>query len=389
MRKLFKLILGIVGILIFITWLSNPQLFRIIWYQKPKVDTYKSFPLRVVNPSNDPFRFIHGYSESTNLDSLIVENGKGACVLFHDYFNKGDLLAFLVVRNDTLIYEKYKKGFNRSNISNTFSIGKSMISILIGKAIDIGHIQSVDQKVIKYLPEFKGLKGFDKLTIDNLLNMKSGLKFKRAGNGYISDIFSDEARLYYSNQLKRDLLKAEIDTVPGSRWQYSNLDPLILTWLLEKVTGQKVSAFFEKEIWKPIGAEFAASWGVDHATGLENSPSSFQCSAIDLAKIGRLLINQGMRDSTRILSSDWIDRSVKISQKNRMNISKGSQKATHQYFWWLPQEDFEGDFSAEGLRGQRLYVNPKQNIIIVQFANQGYGGYPYRTISHYFFENRH
>ena len=84
------------------------------------------------------------------------------------------------------------------------------------------------------------------------------------------------------------------------------------------------------------------------------------------------------------ISQKWIEQSTSIKQENQANTSKGFQKSTHQYYWWLPQEGFTGDFSAEGLRGQRLYVNPKKKMIIIQFANRGYGGYPYRKIANYF-----
>ncbi|WP_350285186.1 serine hydrolase domain-containing protein [uncultured Croceitalea sp.] len=384
MKKMLTVVIGILGAIVLFSWVWNPQLFKIAWYQKPQVDTYQHFPLRVVKASTEPFNFSNDKSKGHTLDSLLVKNWEGTEVRFDDYFKKGDLLAFLVIRNDTLIYERYGQDYKKMKISNTFSIGKSMISILVGKAIDQGLIRNTNQKIIEFLPEFKHIEGFDKLTIHDLLNMKSGLKFKRVGDGIISDLFSDEAKFYYTNNLKRDLLNVKMDTIPGTGWKYSNLDPLLLTWLLEKATGQKVSEYFEKEIWKPIGAEYDASWGIDREDGLENSPSSFQCTAIDLAKIGRLFLHNGEKDSLKILPSDWIYRSTRISKDNRINTSKGLQKATHQYYWWLPQTGFEGDYSAEGLRGQRLYVNPNEKIVIVQFANRGYGGYPYRTISNHF-----
>lgn len=384
MKKVAGIAFLCLTILVTVSWAINPQLFKIAWYQKPEVDTYKSFPTREISPSSTPFSFAIDTSKGNKLDSVMVQNWESQYVPFSKYFEKGDLLAFLVIKNDTLVYEKYGGKYNRKTVSNTFSIGKTMISILTGKAIDLGYIKDTEQKVIEYLPELKDLPNFDEITIQDLLNMKSGLKFKRAGKGIVSDLFCDEARFYYTNDLKHDLVKVKADTLPGTRWKYSNLDPLFLTWVLEKATKTNVSRFFEREIWKPIGAEYGGSWGIDREGGLENSPSSFQCTAIDLAKIGRLYLNKGIRDTVQILSSDWVNKSTAINMGNRENTSKGGQKATHQYYWWLPQENYEGDYSAEGLRGQCLYVNPKENIIIVQFANRGYGGYPYRAIAHHF-----
>jgi len=377
-KRIIKILFYSITTLALIASAINPQLFKIAWYQKPNVDTYKQFPTRKMNPSAQIFSFPEHTVGESGIDSLEVINWEGKRISFLDYFEKGNLLAFLVIKNDTLVYEKYSDGYARNTISNTFSIGKTMISILVGKAIELGYIKSTEQKVIDILPEFKGNPYFDTLTIEDLLNMKSGLKFKRAGDDILSDLFCDEARFYYTNNLKRDLLKVKFDTRPGVRWKYSNLDPLLLTWVLEKVSKKYVSDLFEQEIWKPIGAEFEGSWGIDRENGLENSPSSFQCTAIDLAKIGRLYLHNGKRDSLQILSPEWINKSTHIKMDNKANTAKGWQKATHQY---------EGDFSAEGLRGQRLYVNPRENIIIVQFAKKGYGGYPYRTIARHFSKN--
>lgn len=383
LRKIILTIVFCFSIVVILLCKVNPQIFRIIRFQQPGVKTYEHFPVRKMEKSSNPFVFPEKTQLQDNLDTLHVENGKGEMVPFSHYFESGGLLAFLVVRNDTLIYEKYGSNYQRSTVSNTFSIGKSMISLLTGKAIELGFIDSPKQYITDFIPQFRSNTDVQNLSVANLLNMKSGLKFKRAGGGLISDLFCDEARFFYTSTLKKDLLHVTSDTLSGQRWKYSNLDPLILTWAIESATGMYVSDFFQQEIWEPIGAEYNASWGVDQVDGLENSPSSFQCTAIDLAKVGRLLIKNGRRDSTQILSSDWIAQSISIHPENRTNTSKGMQKATHQYYWWLPQENFEGDFSAEGLRGQRLYVNPSQNIIIVQFANRGYGGYPYRAISDY------
>ncbi len=380
-RKITLTIIFCFSIVVITLWIVNPQIFRIIRFQKPGVKTYEYFPVREMEKSSNPFLFPEKIRPQESLDTLLVENAAGEKVPFSLYFDSGELLAFLVIRNDTLVYEKYGTNYERNTISNTFSIGKSMISLLTGKAIELGFVDGPEQYITDFIPQFRDNLDIQNLSIEDLLNMKSGLKFKRAGGGLVSDLFCDEARFFYTKTLKKDLLNVTSDTLPGLRWKYSNLDPLILTWVIENATGNHVSDFFQREIWEPIGAEYNASWGIDQIGGLENSPSSFQCTAIDLAKVGRLLLKKGMRDSTRILSANWIDKSISIRPENRKNTFKGKQKATHQYYWWLPQEKFEGDFSAEGLRGQRLYVNPIKNIIIVQFANRGYGGYPYRTIS--------
>lgn len=386
--KFFNIFLLAIALFIGLIYFLNPQVFRIIRHQKPYTDTYTHFPQRSMEPSDQPFHFPKGNQSLWNLDTLRVRNGRDKHVPFSQYFEEGQLKAFLVIQQDTLVYEKYGGGYTKETLSNTFSIGKSMLSVLAGKAMEEGYIQSLDQKVADLIPEIKDHTSFVYMTVDHLLQMKSGLQFTRTGDGVLSDLFSDEARFYYTKSLKKDLLKVSSDTLAGLRWKYSNLDPLFLTWAIEAAVGRKASDYFEEKIWKPIGAEYEASWGIDQIDGLENSPSSFQCTAIDLAKIGRLYLNLGTREGKTILPPAWVAYSLTLRPENTLNATKGWQKSTHQNYWWIPQEGREGDYAAEGLRGQRLYVHPATKTIIVQFAERGGGGYPYRKIAHYFWENR-
>ncbi|MEM6806314.1 MAG: serine hydrolase [Bacteroidota bacterium] len=380
--KVLKILLPALIFLILILYLINPQIFKIIRHQKPHTDTYQHFPQRIMKASSDPLSFVE--HPRGNLDTLKVKDGGGNLIPFSQYFEDGQLSAFLVIRQDSILYEKYGSGHTRAKLSNTFSIGKSMLSVLLGKAMADGYIQSLDQEVKSLIPEFKDHPAFTYTSLDHLLQMKSGLAFERTNGNPLHDLFSEEARFYYTDDLKRDLQKVEADTLAGFRWKYSNLDPLILGWALENAVGKKLGEYFEQSIWQEIGAAYEGSWGLDQEGGLENTPSSFQCTAIDLAKIGRLYLELGKGKSEQVLPPAWIAYSLSLREDNVHNTHKGWQKATHQNYWWIPTEGKEGDYSAEGLRGQRLYVHPPSKTIIVQFAERGAGGYPYRKIAKYF-----
>ena len=380
--KVLKFLLPILAFLVLILYLVNPQLFRIIRYQTPLPDTYQHFPQRVMKASSDPLSFVE--APKGNLDTLKVKDGSGKLIPFSQYFEQGKLNAFLVIQRDSLIYEKYSSMHGRSLLSNTFSVGKSMLSVLLGKAMADGYIKNLDQEVKSLIPEFKDHPAFTYTSLDHLLQMKSGLAFERTNGNPIHDLFSEEAGFYYTDDFKRDLLEVEADTLAGFRWKYSNLDPLILGWALENAIGKKLGEYFEESIWHPIGAEYEGSWGLDQEGGLENTPSSFQCTAIDLAKMGRLYLELGKGKSEVVLPPAWIAYSLSLRPDNLKNASKGWQQSTHQNYWWIPTDAKEGDYSAEGLHGQRLYVHPPTKTIIVQFAEKGAGGYPYRKIAKYF-----
>jgi len=309
-------------------------------------------------------------------------DGNNQFIPFSEYFKNGELNAFVVIRNDSILYEKYKQGYSDSTLTSIFSGAKSMVSIMVGQALANGNIKSLSDKVTAYIPELKSNPSFENIRLKNLLDMKSGLEFQDALGGIVQAFFSDEAKYYYTHDMKAELTKVKLENKPGTVWKYKSIDPILLAWVLEKATGKSVAQFFEENIWRKIGAENNASFGLDHPNGLANTASRFQVTAIDLAKIGRLNLHYGKYNNNQIVPEDWVKQSISIGNEKPAS-AKGWQKSAHHYLWWIPQTGDNGDYAAEGMLGQRLYVDPKTNTIIVQFADRGAGDYPYRKISRY------
>ncbi|WP_090880266.1 serine hydrolase domain-containing protein [Pedobacter rhizosphaerae] len=384
--KIFKRILKWFFILVIACltgmFIWKPYLLRVLRYRTPNAVTYKIFPQTVVKHSDTAFQFKKASKMRVDLDSLQVLNGRNGSIPFDDYFEQGDLTAFMVIRNDSIIYQKFAKGYSDSTLTTIFSGAKSMISILIGQALADGNIKSLDDKVLQYIPELKSNPAFDNISIKNLLDMKSGLEFKDAFGGILKAFFSDEAKYYYTHDMKAELMDVKLVNRPGTVWKYKSIDPILLGWVLEKATGKTVAQYFEEKLWLKIGTQYYASWGLDHPGGLANVASRFQVTAIDLAKIGRLFLNRGQYNGQQIIPESWVDQSVSIGTEKPAS-AKGWQKSAHHYLWWIPQQGDKGDYAAEGMLGQRLYIDPKTNTIIVQFARHGAGNYPYRKISRY------
>ncbi|WP_231458787.1 MULTISPECIES: serine hydrolase [unclassified Pedobacter] len=384
--KVFKRILTsifalfIIAIITLFIW--KPYLVRVLQYRTPDANTYKIFPQAIVHKSDSPFHFIRTEKSRTDLDTLHVFDAKNQYISFNDYFKNGAINAFLVIRNDTVIYERYQNGYSDSTLTTIFSGAKSIISIIIGKALENGDIKSIDDKVTNYIPELKANSAYQQITIKNLLDMKSGLAFQDALGGITKAFFSDEAKYFYTHDMKAELMNVKLLNKPGTFWQYKSIDPILLAWVLERATGKSTATFFEENIWKNLGTEYNASFGLDRKNGLANTASRFQVAAIDFAKIGRLFLNKGKFNGKQILSEHWINQSTNIGSEKPAS-AKGWQKSAHHFLWWIPQEGNNGDYAAEGMLGQRLYIDPKTNTIIVQFANRGSGDYPYRKISRY------
>ncbi|QPH37916.1 serine hydrolase domain-containing protein [Pedobacter endophyticus] len=360
----------------------QPYLARVLWFRTPNANTYKAFPQAVVHKSDTAYHFINVKSKRNDLDTLLVKDADGQLIPFKAYFEKGKLNAFLVIRNDSILYERYKSGYSDSTLTTIFSGAKSMVSILLGQALNDGYIKSLDDKVTAYIPELKNKEGFRNITLRHLLEMKSGLEFKDALGGVIKAFFSDEAKYYYTHDMKSELLKTKLVNKPGTVWKYKSIDPILLGWALENATGKTVAELFEQNIWRKIGTEYNASFGLDHPEGLANTASRFQVTAIDLAKVGRLYLNNGIYNGNQIVPAQWVEQSITIGNEKPAS-AKGWQQSAHHFLWWIPQTGENGDFAAEGMLGQRLYVDPQTNTIIVQFADRGAGDYPYRKISRY------
>jgi len=360
----------------------RPYLFRVLKYRTPDAGTYKQFPQAVVGRSDSAFRFARATNLRNDLDTLHVQDGNNQLIPFAEYFRKGKLSAFIVIRNDSVLYEQYGPGYSDSTLTSIFSGAKSMVSIMLGKALADGKIGSLNDKVTQYIPELKSNPAFLNITIKNLLDMKSGLEFKDALGGIVKAFFSDEAKYYYTHDMKAELTEVKLVNRPGTVWKYKSIDPILLGWVLEKATGKPIAKYFEDNIWKKIGTQYDASFGLDHIKGLANTASRFQVTAIDLAKIGRLYLNQGKFNGKQVIPQNWVNQSVKIGNEQSAS-AKGWQKSAHHYLWWIPQQGNNGDYAAEGMLGQRLYIDPKTNTIIVQFAQGGAGNYPYRKISRY------
>jgi CubicO group peptidase (beta-lactamase class C family) len=384
--KIFKKILLILIYSFFLSLLAlflwKPYLLSVLKHRTPNAETYKIFPQEISHKSDSAFHFIRPAKQRNDLDTLHVLDGNNQSIPLKDYLKNGQINVFIVIRNDSILYEKYDSGYHDSTLTTIFSGAKSMVSIMIGQALNDHLIKSLNDKVTQYIPELKSNPAFEEITLKNLLDMKSGLDFQDAVGGIVKAFFSDEAKYYYTDDMKAQLMKVKLVNKPGTVWKYKSIDPILLGWVLQKATGKSVAQNFETNVWKKIGTEYNATWGLDQINGLTNTASRFQVTAIDFAKIGRLYLNKGKYNGKQVVPERWVDQSMHLGSEKPAS-AKGWQKSAHHYLWWIPQEGDNGDYAAEGMLGQRLYIDPKTNTIIVQFAGHGAGNYPYRKISRY------
>jgi len=259
--------------------------------------------------------------------------------------------SMLIIRNDTLLYDFYGEKTSAVDVNASYSVAKSFTSALIGVAIEEGKIGSVNDKVVDYIPELKGIPQSEKLEIEHLLNMTSGIKLK-----LITD-----AQLYYGNDVTKVLKNVEFSHEPGTYLEYINLDVQLLGLILHRATGMKSSEYLSEKIWKPINMCSNAIWTTDKK-GEDKTFCCMGATALDYAKFGRLYLNNGNWNGNQVVPIDWVRKSVSRDTTNGSGFS-------YNYNWHIGEKAY-GDYMADGMYKQHIYVHPEKNIIIVLMANR-------------------
>lgn len=235
-------------------------------------------------------------------------------------------------------------------------MAKSVLSLLIGCALDDGVLRSIDQSVTDYLPELMG-KGFQAVTFRHLLQMTSGVEYAENDNP-----FGRHARFYYTDHLDKEILKLKLEETPGQRFVYKSGDAFLLTLALQRALGRiTVTDYMQERLWHPLGMEYEGVWSVDHEPGgLEKTGCCLTATALDFAKFGRLYLENGVWNGRRIVSEEWVRSPI------ASDLSVGSAW-DYQRLWWRISRD-RTDFLAGGHLGQFLYINPTDGIIIVRLG---------------------
>ena len=277
--------------------------------------------------------------------------------------------AFLVIRDDKLLYEGYFNGYDRESTQTSFSVAKSFVSALVGIAIEEGYIGSVEDPITKYVPELEGPE-MDKITIRHLLTMSSGLRYSGEGGG--GGPLGDDAKTYYDPNLRELALTVEPEVEPERRWEYNNYHPLLLGMVLERATDRPVATYLSQKIWRPLGMEAEGSWSLDsEASGFEKMESGINGRAIDFAKFGRLYLNRGEWKGKEVVPQSWVEESTRVDTTT-------DPADFYQYFWWVDVvEPDRGRFMARGNLGQFIYVVPDKDLVIVRMGEDfGYNRWP-------------
>ncbi|HKK41454.1 MAG TPA: serine hydrolase [Bacteroidales bacterium] len=316
-------------------WMNPPELFKNLEYRYRK-ETYRS-----------------------SLKDLLIST---------------ETTSFIIVKDGNILFEEYFNDYSRNSVNTSFSVAKSFTSALVGIAIDEGHIGSINDRVIDYIPELK-VKVSQDLTLKHLLMMSSGLY-------YNSSLYpwSDEPASYYYPDIQRLVLKrTKQEDEPGRYFKYVNYNTILLGIILNRSTGMLPYAYLQEKIWKPLGMEFEASWNLDsRKTDFPKMESGINAGSIDFVRFGMLFLNNGKWGERQIIPEKWVRESSEPFAPKDSDYYTGrnfypytmffnDKNLYYKYCWWgIRSNDGSYDYTAIGVLGQFIYISPRKKILIVR-----------------------
>ena len=336
-------------------WSSTEQstIARALIWRESDVGDQDRFPARGIPAGTRASPLPSGAAQAD-----IFLNGERAEL--DEFLRETDTLAFVVVHQDHLVWERYFDS-TRQSLQTSFSVAKSFVSTLVGIAIDEGLIGSISDPVTDYLPELAARdRKFQEVTLRDLLTMSSGIRYQEGG----FPSFGDDTYTYYGVDLRDVALnRTQIEQPPGITWHYNNYHPLLLGLVLERATGTSVSDFMATMLWQPLGAEADATWNLDsESSGFEKMESGLNARAVDYARFGLAFLHNGEWNGRRIVSEDWVRAATGAETDSGPASYRG-----YGYFWWT-DVDRPGRFYAMGKYGQYIYVAPDADAVVVRLG---------------------
>ena len=351
-KKTLKVIVILFTLLIAVLYITDTDYLikavRTIYlrgYTTAFLDDYKKFDNATINIGQpQPWANHKNYNSVAPTETLEKTNKDLGTV------------AYVIIKNDSIWFEKYYDGYDENSKSNSFSMAKSYVSAMLGKAIMEGHIKSLDQPVCDFLPAFCDEKA-SKMTVGDLSSMSSGTNWDEA---YYSP-FSITTRAYFDDDIAKVMNGLKVVREPGQAFKYASGDTQMLAMVIEKATGKKLYNYLEESFWKPLGSENQTLWQLDSEEhDLVKAYCCIASNAKDFARLGKLYKDHGKWNGKQVLDSAFIAKSI---------TPRFKESPEYGYGWWLKNAGDKSFFMMRGHLGQYVIVEPEDNVIIVRLGH--------------------
>ncbi|BFM17961.1 serine hydrolase [Maricurvus nonylphenolicus] len=328
-------------------------------------------PTKVMTPCIAPSPFPSGDSLSLPEHYEYLSEQKTTEALIKET----DTAALLVLKQGKICFEHYYLTGGKDVPWISFSMSKSIVSALVGIALEEGKISSIEDPISDYVPSLKG-SAYDGVSILHVLQMSSGARWSEDYSDPNAEVHRFEAVMAGIDTLEEFVSGIERGYEPGKQCRYNSADTMALGLLLIKATGVSISAYMQKHLYNPLRMENAGYWLIDRE-GTEMAAGGVLMTARDFAKFGELFRNSGVWNGKQIIPAAWVNASTTIQAAHLKpgEVLLGDHKFPLGYGlqWWIPEGDL-GEFSAIGVYNQFIYVDPSRDLVIVKLSsNRQYG----------------
>ena len=312
-------------------------------------------PTKKISRGDSPFQFL----KEENVSLADGFRFKGRFYPTEGFLEDTKTSALLVVKDDVIKYEKYFYGGDPQTLFSSNSMGKSFVSALMGIAVAEGAVESIEDPIGMYVPEFAGTD-LESIPIRACLQMASGIDFNED-----TDMSRFSMRTLMGTPSMKVIADHGVQEEPYTHRRYQSINTEILGQIIKNATGRSLAEYMEEKLWKRIGAEQDAYWTLSNGTEL--AMGGLSVSLRDYARFARLYLNGGSFHGEQILTKEWVRDSMDVSAAySRPGANQDVYNAIgYGYQWWVPEGD-RGEFMAIGVYGQWMYADPSRQIIIVK-----------------------
>ena len=273
--------------------------------------------------------------------------------------------GLLVLKDDTILAERYNYDRKDSDRFQSFSMAKTVVGMLVGIAIAEKKIDSIDDLAQKYVPELKG-QPYGETSLRHLLTMSSGVEFREDYDGK-----DDVSTLGWKTLGKKGRGGADAVSTfthrirpAGTKFYYASGESQVLGLVLRAAVRKPLSEYLQEKIWRPMGAEADATWAID-AGGYETGFMGINATLRDWGRLGVLLANYGARDGKQIIPAAWV-KAATTAESPHLQIGVATRFNGYGYQTWLIGDG--GKFALLGVRGQAVMVDPVTKVVVVHTA---------------------
>ncbi|HEU0276284.1 MAG TPA: serine hydrolase domain-containing protein [Rhodanobacteraceae bacterium] len=292
---------------------------------------------------------------------LVLPDHRDTQAWLADYMQRYHIAGVMIVQDGHVRMQRYALGFGPDQHWTSFSMAKSVTSILLGVALQQGYIHSMADPLDRYIPELRGT-AYAKVTVRELLTMTTGVRW----NEDYADAHSDVAQMYlgacvdHRAHVLSYLMRLPREWPAGTHWNYNTGEIDLLGILVQRATHRSLAAYLSQTIWKPYGMAADGHWLKDECDGSDTGGSGLSATLADYARLGEFMLGGTRIDGRPIAAKAWLARAT------RREAATDAPDRGYGYLWWT---DADGSYAAIGIFGQMIYIDPARRLVIAQVAS--------------------